>query len=770
MRKQTILLIASLLIGQFINAQSALGEWQEHLPYYLGQHIAEGNEKVYCSTDMGLFYYSNADASNDKITKIDGLSDVGVNTIEFNKETNLLLVAYSNSNIDMIRGNSIYNIPDIKNKIMSGNKSINNILFINKTAYLACGFGIVLVDLDKLEIKDTYYIGEAGSSMNIYDLTFDGISIYAATEYGIYYADINGPTLANYASWLHLDSAPHNLEKYTSITVFNNKIYSIFENETEEGYDTLFVFDYNNWSVFDTDYTEDYTSVKANYDKLLVIRPSGVRFYDEQLTELHWMHQYPWGRGTFNHAIQDVQGTYWYADNGYGLVRSLFEFSATSIAPNGPYRNSVVDIEMQNGNLYAAGGGRTPAWDNAFSVSGVYTYKEGWWENLNRELSPSFPSKMWDINEIAIDPRNSNHFFAGAWGWGLLEFLNNELIEIHNDSNSSLQTIFSGPYCRIGGTTYDNYNNLWVSNAGVDNVLSVYTNDNEWFGFPYGSTAHSGQVGNIAITQNNDKWLILPKGEGLFVFNEYGTYDDLSDDSKLKLSIKDEDGEVINDVYSLAVDEDDIVWVGTNQGVLAYYNPQSVFQTNLVAHRVVVELDGVPQHLLGTETVTSITIDGANRKWFGTRSAGAFLMSEDATELIQHFNTANSPLLSNYITDIAIDNESGEIFFGTDKGISSYRGTATEGKNNFEGLYVFPNPVRPGYEGDIVIKGTTYEASVKITDIAGNLVYETKSLGGQAIWDGKNFSGEKVHTGVYLVFCTNDDGSETEVTKLLFVR
>ena len=327
-----------------------------------------------------------------------------------------------------------------------------------------------------------------------------------------------------------------------------------------------------------------------------------------------------------------------------------------------------------------------------------------------------------------------------------------------------------GPFCKIGGLDFDSYNNLWVSNSDVNNPFSVFTKDGEWYSFPYGNFVNATDIGDILVTHNNTKWVVLPRGYGLFVFDEKGTFDDVNDDDKIKITVKDEDGEIINDIYSIAEDKDGVIWVGTNQGVLVYYNPGDVFNGNINAQRIIVDFDGTPQHLLGTETVTAIEIDGANRKWFGTEGAGVFLMSEDATEQILNFNTHNSPLLSDVIKTISVDGESGEVYFGTEKGIVSYRGTSTDGEDNYTNVYAFPNPVRPDYIGDIIIKGLVTDSNVKISDIAGNIVYETISQGGQAVWNGTDFSGNKVHTGVYLIFSTNSDGSKTSVTKLLFIK
>ena len=178
----------------------------------------------------------------------------------------------------------------------------------------------------------------------------------------------------------------------------------------------------------------------------------------------------------------------------------------------------------------------------------------------------------------------------------------------------------------------------------------------------------------------------------------------------------------------------------------------------------------VTNYLLAEQQVQCIAIDGGNRKWFGTANSGAYLMNETGTKELLHFTVENSPLPSDNILSISVEPKSGEVFFVTAKGVVSYRGDATEAGNSFGEVYVFPNPVRPDYQGVVTIAGLAADVNVKITDIAGNIVYETTANGGQATWDGNNFSGRRVATGIYLVFCSNDDGSETFVTKLLFVN
>jgi len=261
----------------------------------------------------------------------------------------------------------------------------------------------------------------------------------------------------------------------------------------------------------------------------------------------------------------------------------------------------------------------------------------------------------------------------------------------------------------------------------------------------------------------------------LFAFDMNGTLDDESDDRYEKFNVVDVNNKIIsNNVFSFAEDHDGNIWVGTDKGIVVYYTPSRVFDEGLFyGQQIIVPRNdgtGLADILLGTEKVTAIAVDGANRKWVGTAKAGVFLFSDDGLENIHHFTTENSPLLSNNILDIAIDGEKGTLYFGTDKGLISYKSTAIDGKDNFRDVYVYPNPVREDYQGEIVITGLVGNVNVKITDITGNIVYETTALGGQAIWDGKTFSGDRVHTGIYMIFCTNEDGTQTHITKLLVIN
>ena len=265
----------------------------------------------------------------------------------------------------------------------------------------------------------------------------------------------------------------------------------------------------------------------------------------------------------------------------------------------------------------------------------------------------------------------------------------------------------------------------------------------------------------------------MPRGHGLFILDDNKTPDVFSDDKFKKLLVQDTENQPISFVFSIAEDLDGNIWVGTDQGPVIYFNPEKVFDADLKASRIKIpKNDGtnLADYLLKTETITSIAVDGANRKWLGTASSGVYLLSADGTTQIKNFNELNSPLLSNSIVSLAVDNKTGEVWFGTSKGVQSFRGDATTGGEKFTKVYSFPNPVREDFKGNVTITGLIKDSEIRITDISGNLVYSTVSDGGQATWDLNTYNGHRVATGVYLIFCASKDGSQSYVTKMLVIK
>ncbi len=770
-KSNIILIITIFLFNSLLSQGIPIGEWRDHLPYRQALAVADAGDRVYCATTSSLFYYRKDDNSLNRVTKINGLSDIGIATINFHTNTQTLIIAYQNSNIDLLVSNRIINVSDIKRKNIPGKKNINKILFVNNFAYLSCGFGIVELDLMRQEIKNTYHIGPLGERIEVFDMAFGNNTFFAATEQGIFYADKDVPNLANYEYWQKDTSINNFNDMFTSIVYFGNKL---VVNRRLQGTipDTIYYKENGQWNYFDTIFSNKIQNIVLSSGKMVISYQYYVRIYDEDFNMERGVYEYNGSYAQPKHAIYDSDNKVWIADNRFGMVRYLWEMDNSSMIPNGPSTSNVFKMTVEKGQLWVAPGLRDEStWNNIYNQDGIFSFIDETWATIDRDVFQGFDT-IHDIVTIAVDPNDTKRVYAGSWRRGLLEFYNGQFVQLYDDNNSTLAPSQSFYWIGIGGLAFDNNNNLWITNSSVTNVLSVKTYDNQWFTYNFPSLVNDNVIGEIVIDQYNQKWVIIGRGNGILVFDDNNTLSNTSDDRAKKLTTAVGNGNLpSSNVVSMAVDRNGEIWVGTDKGIAVFYSPGNVFSTNnFDAQQILVTLDGFNQYLLESETVTAIAVDGANNKWVGTSSSGVFYLSADGTEEKLHFNTENSPLFSNSIKSIAINHETAEVFFGTAKGIISYKGTATQGSDEFTNVYAYPNPVRENYNGYIAIKGLVTDVDVKITDITGNLVYSTIANGGQAIWNGRNLNGEKVKTGVYLVFCSNTDGSKTFVTKILFIN
>lgn len=754
------------LFGQLPN-----GVWRDHLPYSGVEILAEVGDKIFCSSSGGLFSLNKNDYSLQKYSKVNGLSDVSIKVMGYSEATSTLLLGYRNSNIDLIRNDSIINIPDIKMKIIIGDKSIYNVMFINQMAYLSCGFGIVVIDLIKNEIKDTYQFGENGGQIKVNGTAFDGKYLYSATDIGIFRADINSPNLVDYNFWSKLGFLPagENI-KFRSIVYFNGKLLANLNDNAQDpafGLDRIITISENSWAYWER-YGWSYIKQLYLHNNYLHICSSwSSTIFNTSLEEV-----YSTATGWPSFSLYDKDKILWVADlyvGEGGLIKSENGTNSPPIAPNGPTETDIQKIKISENQVWITG------------ASGISLFKNEKWENFNYRDIPELKG-IYYYNDIAIDKDNPDHVLVGTGsdnsGFGLIDLNADKNIKIYNEENSILKTINNIKNdIRITGLTYDREGNIWLSTTLSDDPVYVIRPDGTWenISFTYNAFGTGIRIGDIYYTSYGDLWLIIERA-GILSFKENSD----GSISEEFFTVRNQDGDVSGKIFSVTEDLEGDVWIGTDQGPVVYYKPVIDYdnRTSITGYQVLIPRTDeeirngkvTADPLLQYERINCIEIDGANRKWLGTEKSGAFLMSEDGKKEIYHFDKSNSPMFTDNVVSISINKKTGEIFFGTNNGILSYKGQATEGDEEYTDVYVYPNPIREDYEGDITITGLIKDSNVKITDVSGNLVYETTSLGGQAIWDGKNFKGEKVYTGVYLVFCSNEDGTKTHVTKLLFIH
>ncbi len=760
----------------------ALGQWKVHLPFNKAKSIAVAGNKVYCASEQGLFLYTPSDGTLTPLSKITGLSELSVNAIRYNSNSSALVVAYANSNLDLIKGNRIINIPDIKRKNIIGDKGIYGIEFRNNLAYLSCGFGIVVLDLEREEIKDTYIIGPGGTEIIVYNVAFLNGKIFAATESGVFSADENDPNLANFAVWtLSLDDVG-NAGDYNLLAEFNG---DLIVNYTMAAADDIKLYTGGSWvdpsgplgSSTDKNY-----SIRNCSGQLVVCNSTSVSVFANDVairTEYY-------DAGTYSDPIirdceRVTDGTKYIADNEQGLVRIKSNGQLNFIYPDGPGSELVSGMASDESHIWITHATRTQGWFNFYTPGKFSRYNNGDWFTYSSKsvTGTGFDiDSYFDMMTLAIDPADPNHVFIGSKGQGVLEMFNGKPIASYRDTNSTLQVGIGNPtQCQAVGMGFDDQRNLWVLNSLAAKPVNVRTANGTWYAFSIPGISGAPLFGDMTVDSYGLKWINVignnaPLGSGLVVYSDNGTLDVKSDDKARFFSTGIGTGNLPSvDIRAITEDNDGEIWLGTGKGVAVIYSPTTALaDPDYEAQQVLIKQDGINQYLLETEVVTAIAIDGANRKWFGTEAGGAFLMSADGTKQILNFNEDNSPLLSNYILSITIDQKTGDIYFGTNKGIISYRGDAIEGEGACGDVLVYPNPVRENYSGPIAIRGLVPNGNVKITDVSGNIIYETTANGTQAIWNGYNFEGRKAQTGVYLVFSSDSDGANTCVTKLLFIN
>lgn len=752
MYRTLLLLLTFLPVSTLsITAQTVpIGHWRDHLPYRHATAVAQTPDRLYCATGYSLFALSLTDREIIRYSKLNGLHDAGIGAIGWHDASSSLVIGYNNGNIDILRRENIINIPDLLRKQVNGDKHIYHIAFYQDNAYLCTGFGIVVVNLARQEVTDTYYPASNGNFTRVNALCHDDAWFYAATAEGIRRAPLTGVNLANYQNW---QSAGNGLQSgpVSDAATIGNTIVSL-------QHDTLYTWQQNGWNKWFSNNAVIHDITPSGNSLLIsgpayVTRLSGAGAVENTLSQT----------GTLITPMQAIynNNTTWIADSTNGLVvhnNSSYE----TILPNSPYDIVLGDLLFAGNTLWASAGAVTANWQATQHKNGLFRFENEEWTNYQ-----DVPEDLITLGFTAQD----NTLYAGSFGGGLFSLNSNGTQQVFKQP--FLDAALDNPFAyRVAGLATDAAGNLWIANYGGNRVLAVKKTDGNWqqFSSPYFLTANA--VGQLLIDDAGQKWIVSPRSNGLFVFNHGNSIESTADDSWASYQSGAGRGNLpSDDVRCMAKDKDGFIWIGTARGVAVVQCPQQATTTaGCETYLPVLQEDGFAGYLFRNEQVNTIAVDGANRKWVGTQN-GVWLVSATGQQIINRFNTDNSPLLSNEVRKIAIHPTTGEVFFATAAGLISFRGTATEGKTTQDkDALVFPNPVPPGYTGTIAIRGLVNNAVVKITDISGRLVFQTRAQGGQAVWSGVDYTGHRPQSGVYLVFSADDTGKEKLVTKIVFIH
>ncbi len=780
-KKNHFLSLIFILSIQCITAQTnqRIGEWKDLLGFYSCNSVAHSNDysTIYVSNRNSIAAYNKTTQEIESIyNKTTGLSDVGIKILRCSPLNNKLLVCYDNGNIDVLDNKQIYNVSDIKNSSIQGSKKINEITFVGKWAYIACGFGIILFDTDKLEIKETYFIGKNNTFMNVYQVAFDDSLIYAATDSSVYKANKNS-ILNDFRNWKPIPGNSIPKGTYSGVVNMNGKIYAAYSpftrNTANWMQDTLYQFDASGW------HKSTFVSVPNVFKKLYAENnimwlkdAFGARGYDKNYNQIYAIASYAFGNSQISDIIIDYTTILpghpiesYIADDFYGFIRTTWD--QTIIKIDGTHGDLVSRIKAYNGNIIVAPSKIDETGNPNFYLEGPYYFDSESWHYL-RDFNHD---TIVDISDAVIDQNDNSHIYACSWINGIVEYQNNTLKSVHNFSNSGLinaQAVNLSWHLE-NSITKDKNGNIWVSHPITPSPFSVLKPNGQVQNY-YLPGFNALMTGRLIYTKNDQLWVLLTRGNGILVYNNDGNTNLSSTNSKY-LSSAIGNGNLPTDyVYSIAEDKNGYVWLGTTQGVAVIYNPENIFNGgNYDAQQIYVTQDGQTQLLLITEQINAITIDSADRKWIGTESSGLYCFTPDGQTQIYHFTTDNSPLISNRIIDIAYDEVTGDIIVGTDKGVQSYKTDVIKGYDEYTNVHAFPNPANRNTE-NIYIKGLIDGTIIKITDIAGNIVWEGKSAGGMITWNMYNLYNKKVTNGIYVVYASTSDNQQRAVTKIMILN
>lgn len=741
-----------------IDAQHyGIGEWQGHLSHLNGRLVEETPGKIYCGTENGIFYFNKADNSINTLSTVDGLSSIDPSALKYHESKGKLVIGYTDGNIDILQKDEITNQPAIANNAtILGGKRINDIHFFKDEAFLATQFGIVVYDLEKGDFTKSYRsIGPGGSKVEVFDVAMLDSEIFASTTAGMLKADL-GPSanLSDFNNWDLVRS-----KNTGQMTSFNDQVYAVIGSEIE-------VYNGKDWMEYGDSLARNVKNMDVNNSRLFISMEKAIYTINKEGEVTVYEKTFPYD------ALIDKEGQLWYAINQFVLLRREdLNGEPDFIMPNSPNSSSLWKMDFYGNELWVSGGAITDVEAPSFKTNGFYVLNENRdWKSFGHLVNDSLSFyNIRDIVDVAVNPNNDQAFMASYLN-GLVEFKDKEFYELYDANNSPISPVTAlgdSSQQRVPSVEFDKKGHLWVANNSVDKPLLVKQKNGDWNAYSMGGNT---SVEDMEIDDRGQIWLTLQSG-GIVIYNHNNTLNDPRDDQYLKLTQGEGNGGLpVDRILSITKDKKGDMWVGTTDGVVVFYSPPSIKSGRFPdGQQIYVEVGQQPGFLLESFNVNNIEVDGSNKKWIATNN-GAWYTNEEGTEVINHFTKENSPIVSDNVRDIAVHPETGEVFIGAQGGILSYRGKATKGRKQHGNVYAYPNPVEPDYKGPIAIKGLVTDANVKITDVNGNLVNEFTAEGGQAVWNGENQDGQRVTSGVYLIYSSNESGTEVFMTKLLVIR
>lgn len=768
MKKSSFLAVLLFLVACTCLQAAQIGSWKVYLSYHNATKNVVAGKIIYTVANGDLYSYDPEDSEVKTYDNLGILNDIDIVDIGYSQEAKKIILVYSNSNIDLLDADgNVQNLSALKDKSIFG-KEISGMCIYGSMAYLSTGFGFIEVDMKEGIFRNTYRLGIDAKCIAV-----NADKIFLAAPTGLFVCS-KSDNMQDKTNWAKHQGSTD----WTRLAFYGDELLGVRK-------DSLFLIDTQRVSTVN----------KINGSAVSFLRETnGMLFWGDANTVCYGTDVKNFTFIKESNTWSDVaylDGTYWVSDQykglqGYKIDGKHIQITESSITPNSPIRNLSYRLNWVGNRLLVAGGINT--------VEGIYKqatamyFEDGQWTNFE-EMS-EYPEKytkfrLANTTDLVQDPNDPTHHYASLYRSGLVEYKDGKFVKFYNSDNSPLRSILAGMstyynFVSCSGVKFDTEGNLWMLNSQTDTIVRVLRPDGKWNALYYEPIRQASLCDNILFHSSGLVFVTSRRTErsGIFCINTNGTIENVKDDKDtLYHQVINQDETVYSpsEYYGICEDHDQKIWFGTSDGLFVIDNPDKVFQDGFRFTQVKVNRNdgsGLADYLLSGLPVTCIAVDGANRKWIGTQTNGVFLISADGQETIHHFTTADSPLLSDAIQDIAINPITGEVAFGTEKGLCSYMSDAIEAVDDLvkDDVLVYPNPVKSDYTGPIVIKGLTVDAEVKILSSSGQLVWSGVSSGGLITWNGCNMSGKRVASGVYHVVANDNAGNKAIVTRIVMIK
>ena len=755
---QDVLWSSVLLCATFLLAQNK--QWESMYSYYNTSTAVVANQNIVVAAENAMFLYDATLDNTQTITSVDGLSGDTISALA--AFDSFIIAGHENGVVAQINISSkevsLDNAIDRNQNLAAREKKIYHIEVVGKRAYLATGFGIVEFNPATLEFGDTYYFGTAEDRIVVYQTSVINGKLYAATAQGLYSTLLDNPEILNTGSW-----------EVVSTGIWK----SLWEQEGElfgakdEGSTTSF-FNIDNLMEKKGTFPGVLKSISHHQGGSVITVSNRVYETNNAFERIQTIGDIDGiTPNSYTFALR-ANNQIWIGTSSAGLIQYLSEEEQKVVSPKGPLRNTIFDIETLANELWISHGDYEIFY-NPYTLDkyGLSHYIDGDWNNIsNKSLfeAESIVRVVPHTTELGI-------FYACSYHGGIVLLEDNSPVELWNQTNSGLESLsFVGPdyvSIRVRDAMVDDNGNLWSLTSFVQDGLKKRSPSGQWMSYDLSEivldyTKESG-YSNLELYNNN-----------IFFFGGINSgllgVDVSQSPPTMKRLLGGDAGLPSDDIRSIRLDKDNRLWVGTRAGIAVLYAPNRFFDEDAQLRPIIIDDSGNLRELLSGQFITDIEIDGNNQKWVSTATSGVFLLSPDGTEIIHHFTKENSPLPTSSVKTIGIDNSTGKVYLGTLKGLVIFQGNAYAEAEKLAEVNVFPNPVRPDFIGNLVVRGLQQDTRVKITDIAGNLVYDTTSEGGSISWNLRSIRGQRVRSGVYLIFVTSKDGLDSAVKKVMIIN